>query len=267
MAELDLIQEELRELATPVIEAAGNPSEPFGVYFFGPNEPAAELARSVERDVFGKWFGNSAELLAAEYDHDDRDLVFFCVLDHRRRLPAGMARVGLPSGDLCKSFVDLEQRWGASIEDLVVTMGADWEPRETWDSLTIAVADEYRGKATDGLISLAILQTGAQGLRRCGFRTTVTILDVNVLGMVQPMLQDPYQLFPGVEPMSYLDSPASLPVFLDLDEWEPRLRDADPVMYELMIEGRGIEPAVRAPSWAPLMRAVGLEPRPASVTH
>lgn len=267
MAEIDLVLEELRELARPVIDAAGSPPEPFGVYIFAPDEPESELARFVERAVFGQWYGNTAELLSNEYDPYEKSAMFCCVLDHRRALPAGMARVGLPAPMQCKSFDDIERIWGTPIDGLLAATGSDWDRSRTWDSMTIAVADDYRGKATDGLISLALLQTGTQGMRQAGAAWTVTILDLNVLGMIQELLHEPYQRFPGIEPMAYLDSPQSLPVYLDLDEWEPRLRALDPIMHALIFEGLGIEPAVRPPAWAPLLRVLGLNPRPTSVTR
>ena len=84
---IDLVREEMRELASSVIDGAGNPTEPFGVYVFTADEPAAELARYVERTVFEEAFGNPRELLEAEYGPYESSTVFYAVLDHRRRLP------------------------------------------------------------------------------------------------------------------------------------------------------------------------------------
>lgn len=265
--DVDLVQEELRDVARSVIEAAGNPAEPFGVYIFTPDERESVLPRAVESRVFEQWYGNTDELLATEYEPYEPSAMFCCVLDHRRAAPAGMARIGLPSDRRFKSFDDLERIWGADVDAVLAASSAEWDLERSWDSLTIAVADEYRGKATDGLISLALLQTGTQGMRRADVVSTVTILDLTVLEVIQGMLHAPYQRFPGIEPMEYLDSPASLPVFLDLDEWEPRLRAADPIMHELIFEGRGIEPAVRPPAWAPLLRVLGLQPGPTALTR
>jgi len=254
MSELDLGREELRELATQVIAAAGDPTEPFGVYLFLPEQPESELPRSVERAVFDEFFGNSAELLDAEYRPYEDGVFFVRVLDQLRRLPAGMPRVGRPMGPPLKTFVDIEKMWGTKVEDLRATgSGADWVPEETWDSLTLGVERDYRGKATDGLISLGIFQTGTQSMRRCEARTTVAILDCNVLDLVQSMLADPYQRFDGLEPQVYLDSPASVPVLLDLAEWEPRLRAGAPPFHDIMFGGTGLEATVRPPEWAPLL--------------
>src|SRR4051812_20870641 len=160
MSELDLVREELRELATRVIAAAGDPGEPFGLYLFLAQQAESTLPRHVERTVFDEFFGNSQELLDTEYRPYEDGVFFICVLDQLRRLPAGMARVGRPTGRPLKTFVDIETMWGTKLDDLRATgSGADWVPEETWDSLTLGVEREYRGKATDGLISLGIFQT------------------------------------------------------------------------------------------------------------
>jgi len=259
MTELDLAQEELRELATRVIGAAGEPPEPFGIYLFLAEQSESALARAVERTVFDEFFGNSAELLDAEYGPYEDGVFFICVLDHLRRLPAGMARVGRPTSRPLKTFDDIATMWGTDVGALrAEASGADWNPDATWDSLTLGVERDYRGKATDGLISLGVFQTGVQSMRRCAGRTTVAILDCVVLSMVQSMLSAPYQPFVGLEPQRYLDSPASMPVLLDLDEWEPRLRAAAPHFHEMMFGGTGLEASVRPPAYAPLVGVTGV---------
>ena len=265
MAELDLVQEEMRELASAVIDAAGNPTEPFGQYVFRPDQPEAELARSVERIVFGEWFGNSRELLDAEYRPYEDTTVFLSILDHRRRLPAGMARMTLPSPRGFKTLNDIEAVWGRSLPDVLAETGLDWDLGRVWDVLTIAVMNEYRGKATEGLLTLSILQFGSQGLLHTGGRYSVTVLDLIVLDLVQGMIGHPYQRFPGIEPISYLDSPASIPVFADFEEWMPRLAATDPKLHDLLFVEPGIDGVLRGPSWSPVLRLADAgESRPAS---
>ncbi len=249
MAEINLRQEELRDRATAVVERAGNPTQPFGAYLFEPTAPESELARHVERVVFDRWFGNSRETLEVEYGPHEEQVFFLCVIDHRRRLPAGMARFGAPSSRRRKSFDDIEAMWGVEVANLELAATKSWSVDDTWDSLTIGVLDEYRGKATDGLISLALLQTAVRLMRRCAASTAVTIVDLRVLELFQTMLREPYQVFIGLEPRQYLDSPLSVPAMLDLDDWEPRLAAADPGLHAIMFRGVGIETVVRPAEW------------------
>jgi hypothetical protein len=258
MADLDLVAEELRELATPVIEAAGNPPEPFGQYVFRPDEPEAALARHVEQRVFGRWFGNSPELLEREYAPYLDSTVLLVVLDHRRRLPAAMARMTLPSEHGFKSLHDIETVWGQSLDETLARTDPGWDPARVWDVLTIAVDEDYRGKATDGLLTLSILQFGSQGLLRTGGRWSVTVIDLKVLDIVQTMIGRPYQTFPGVEPASYLDSPLSVPVYADFEEWMPRLASSDRDLHDLLFVRPGIEGALRGPDWVPVLETAGI---------
>src|SRR5216684_4710946 len=88
--------------------------EVFGSYLFLDSDPAAEIARSVERAVFLEAFGNTPELLAAEYGPYESSSLFLCIVDHRARRPAGAMRLILPriSGPGLKSVNDVEKAWG-----------------------------------------------------------------------------------------------------------------------------------------------------------
>ena len=96
----------------------------------------------------------------------------------------------------------------------------------------------------------------------------VTVLDLKPLDLIQTLTVDCFQFFDGLEPKSYLDSPLSVPVFIDLAEWEPRVLERAPDTHGILFRGVGIEAAVRPPSWAPLLRSLGQVPAPPLlVTH
>jgi hypothetical protein len=247
MAELDLVREELREMARRVIQRAGNPPEPFGVYLIAADDPDSELGRSVERAVFGQWFGNSPELLEAEYSTYDPATYFICVLDHVRSLPAGAIRITVPSARGLKTFADIERVWKQSVPEVLERSGLDWGADDVWDVVTMTVHDDYRGKATDGMISLALYQAVVRSLRSGGARRFVAVLDLHVVKLMQDLTTEPFHEFAGVQPMSYLDSPLSAPFYCDFDEYEPRLAAADPGMHGILFLGVGIESVVREP--------------------
>jgi hypothetical protein len=238
-------RDSLRELGGRIVAAAGQPLQPFGVYAFAAHEPESELARHVEREVFYEFFQNTPELLAAEYGPYEDSTLFLCVLDHRRRLPAGVIRLVLPSPAGLKSLDDVDAVWGHRLDEVLERTGMSFETDRVWDVATLAVDAEYRGRATDGLVSLALYQAVAQLALRCNARWVVTILDLVVLSLVQEATSHAFERFSGVEPLRYLDSPASLPVYCDLDAYFPRLETADPSMHEILYDGRGLEPAVR----------------------
>ena len=265
---IDLVREEMRELASSVIDAAGNPSEPFGVYVFTADEPASELARYVERTVFEETFGNPAELLDAEYGPYEESTVFYTVLDHRRRLPAGMMRIILPSDRGVKTFQVIEEVWGGRQDEVMARTATNWDLARTWDVTTLAVAVDYRGKSTDGLISLGLYQTLVRSALEGDALVLVTILDMKPLALIQTFTHNAFHEFEGIGPKSYLDSPLSVPAYVEFDEWVPRLIVDDPATHALLCDGVGIEVAMRPPSWAPLMRALGRAPNaPSLVTR
>ena len=221
----------------------------FGVYVLQSDEPAAELGRSVDREVFLEFFGNTAELLAEEYDPYEDSSVFICVVDHVQRCPAGVMRVILPSPLGFKSLHDIEGRWGEPIEDLMTRSGVTLERSELWDVATLAVRGGYRGEASGGLVSLALFQALAMLAPARGRRWAVAILDVIVLDMIQTEFLRPFTMLDGLAPKRYLDSPSSLPVLLDATDFESRLRFRAPSMAEILFDGRGLETVVSTPPW------------------
>jgi hypothetical protein len=253
-AELDLVQEELRDIAADIVDrrtADTNTKAGFGVYAIPGTDPAAELGRHIEREVFSEFFGNSPQLLAEEYSAYEENSVFITVLDHRRRLPAGVMRVIMPSATASqKSLDDIERVWKKDPTETLQTAGVDSRSPHVWDVATLAVTGDYRGGATQGLVSLALYQGLAGASLRHEVQWWVAVLDVVVLDLIQKQTTRPFRYFRGVEPLRYLDSPSSVPVWADVPDWERRIAAADPAMHELLCLGSGLEEAVSLPDWS-----------------
>jgi hypothetical protein len=246
--DIDLVRAELGELAGALI-GERHPTEPFGVYVLGPEQPAAELGRSVERVVFLEAFGNTRELLAAEYGVYEPASVFFIVLDHRRRVPAGMMRVIVPSRVGFKSLNDVARLWDESFEQLLARVDSSWDLARLWDLATLAVAPEYRGEAALGLVTQALVQALTMAGQRAGVRRWVGILDLPVLRMLQWRMGQPFRVFPGLDHRPYLGSSASAAVWGDAALWDAQLFTVDPVLHDVLFAGRGLEPVLSTPQW------------------
>jgi hypothetical protein len=238
----DLQDAEIRRLTQQIIPAGA--TEPFGAYVFRVDEPGAELGLHVERSVFLEAFGNTPELLAQEYERYEQSSVFICVVDQMRQIPAGVMRVLLPSPAGFKSFNDIEPVWGESAQTLIERTGLGLDPRRTWDIATLAVGAEYRGKATAGLVSMGLYQTLTLTARSCGTEWFIAILDVPVFRMLRWKLQMIFAGYKGITALPYLGSPASMPAWCDVIEAERRLR-ADPDLHAILVEGVGLEAALR----------------------
>ena len=244
-AELD----RLREIATEVIGA--NASEPMGLYVFRPEEEGAALPQFVAGTVFDEAFGADPELLNHEFSRYDHASVLVCVLDHRRRLPAGAMRLIVPSETGLKTINEIEPIWGRPYTELFDAAGIVYDPPRTWNLATLAVAPDYRMPAFQGLITLALVQASSMIAARCDMLWTVATMYVPVLRMLQWKLHRPLTEFPGVEPKGYPyhNEAAGLPVWGRLYDWYGRLAERDKVLYDIMVRGTGIEPMVRPADW------------------
>jgi hypothetical protein len=239
--------DELHGVADSVI---GDAEEPMGVYAFRPEDDGAILPLHVEQTVFEEAIGDTAAaVLSDEFAPYDHASLLFCVLDHHRKMPAAMLRLILPSRAGLKSLNDIEPNWGMSAKELFSASAFDFDPNHTWDVATLAIGPEYRAAAFQGMITMALCQSISILGGQVGFPWAVALLHVPVLRMLQWKLHRPFNEFAGVEPRPYLDSPASLPAWMHLPEWHRRLADRDPILFHMMTEGTGLEPAIRAPDW------------------
>lgn len=238
-----LAERELRKLTRRV--AAPNAEEPFGAYVFWHDEPGAALGRHVERAVLLEAFGDTPDVLAAEYGPYESSSFFICVIDHIRSVPAGIMRVILPFDHGLKSLNDMEPVWGVSAEELVRRTGLAMDPRNTWDIATLAVTQDYRKGAAGGLVGMGLYQTIALASRRFDVEWIVAILDMPVYKMLRWKLRMMFSGFEGIEPRPYLGSPASIPAWCDVVATERQLAENDPDLHAIMERGVGLEAGLR----------------------
>jgi hypothetical protein len=239
----------LREQCAALVERSGS-DQPFGTYLVPSNDPAAEIGRAVERQVFGEFFGNTPEMLAEEYAPFEPSSIFLCVIDQRRLVPAGVSRSIVPSAAGFKSLHDIPRVWGADADDLIARSESGLELGRCRDIATLATARDYRGAGTEGLVSLALYQAIIMSSLATHAPWLVAVMDVAVIDLLSERIGSPFSKYPGVVPRRYLDSPASLPVYVDLPAYGNRLAGADANMHSILFEGTGLEAAVRTPDWA-----------------
>ncbi len=231
------------ELSVLVDTVARPSAAPFGAYVFGPDEPGARMARALEAGVFEEAFGNDPQLLAAEYGPYEESSVFFVVIDHVRRMPAGAVRLVVPGGPSgLKSVNDLAPAWCEDPADLVAEALPGLPAATTWDWATLAVDPEYRSAQGYGLVSMGLYQSVVRTLRRAGGEHLLTIVDRAVYRMLRLRFAEPFVSFAPARP--YLGSTSSCPAHLALEEWGERLAIVEPELHSIIFEARGIEPAL-----------------------
>jgi hypothetical protein len=234
---------ELRSLVQEVVPQGA--SAPFGAYIFRGEERGAELGRHVEQAVFLEAFGNTPEVLAEQYGRYEPSSIFICVVDHLRRIPAGVMRVLLPSPQGFKSLNDIEPVWGVSATSLAERNGLRLDLDKTWDVATLAIAAEYRGKAARGVVSMGLYQTLTLAARRCGIEWFVAILDMPVFRMIRWRLRMIFAGYEGIAPLPYLGSAASIPAWCDVVAAERHLAANDLDLHAVLVEGVGLESALQ----------------------
>jgi hypothetical protein len=228
--------------------------EPFGVYLFETDEAAAALGRHVEYAVFSEAFGDTLEGLTKQFRPYEQASFFICVVDHLRRLPVGMMRVLIPSPAGFKSLNEIEPIWGIPAASLIESNGLALDPRSTWDVAMMGVLSDYRDGATGGLVNMALFQALARCAHACDIRWFVAVLTVPAFRMIRWKLHLIFAGYDGITPRQYQGSPASIPAWCDVACAEQKLADADGDLYRVLIEGVGLEPAVRPLSAASIER-------------
>jgi hypothetical protein len=244
---LDLARFETAGLLARILPE--HPTTAFGVYALAGDDPVAEVVRKLERQVFEETFGDSPELLELEYGPYDDSSLFLLAVDHRRMVPAGAVRIILPSETGWKSLVDVERIWGIDVGDVIARTPGALTNRSIWDIATLAVAPDYRGAATSGLVSMALYQGLFMTAPRCGAQYFVAMLDSVVLRFLQWQLHHLFSRFEGLPAAPYLGSKSSSLVWFEVEEWRRRLEVTDPTLHELLFEGIGLEAAVSTPDW------------------
>lgn len=220
--------------------------EPYGCYAFAAHDPRADIARYVERAVFLEAFGNTREMLREEYDPYESTSVFLCVVDHRRRLPAGAVRLILPSetGPGFKSANDIEPAWNEPGISMFRRAGVPIGTSSLWDIATLAVSPEYQHMlASAGLVSLGLYQSGVRAAVDAGIDWMIALLDVVVYRMSRLKFRNPF--VPCAEGRPYLGSASSLPVYLHISDWKQRVLSTDRSIHDVIFDASGIEAAVR----------------------
>ncbi len=255
--EVESSGDRLRTLAAEHMDSKSK--APLGVYVFAQDDPGAELARWVEAEVFLDTFGNTREQLQAEYSPYDGRTVFLCVIDHLRKMPAASMRVIIPTldGRLSKTLDDMERYWGISPAAATIRDGVPFPFFNTWDIATLAVSPSHQGRATAGIVSMALYEAYVRGSSECGYDYVVAVLDKRAYRFANWIFRETWAPFDGADAVPYLGSPASLPVWSQLSDWGARLKDGEGNLHELIFESRGFENVVELAPPGELSRLAG----------
>ncbi len=218
--------------------------KPFGLYVVEPPDPAVELAKQVETEVFGEFFeSNTPEFMEREYGPFEQYSTFLFVVDQQTKQPAGVMRLIRNSEQGLKSVNDLEKPpWSKPLGEVMAENPMSPDLDHTLDIATFAVLPQYRQKADPSSpVSSALYHATIAYSLEHGYTDWVAILDDKVLnGLIQPF-GEPFEHYQGLGSETYLDSPASTPVYLNLQRSMDRVQQFDQGTYDFLIKGVGLE--------------------------
>lgn len=188
----------------------------------GPDSDLAAVGRSLERQIFEETFGNDATVMAAEYGPYEASSLFFLVIDRKRGVTAGVARMIESRGAGVKTVDDAPQHIDADIDTILATHGMDGD--KVWDCATLAVLPQYRGGRSSLLVSTMIYRTFLVMGQRHGVRHAVSMLDRGAFRNLT-MIGVPMRTLADSGPFEYLGSRENRAVHMDFPAIEPAVRE------------------------------------------
>jgi hypothetical protein len=183
----------------------------------GPASALADVARTVERQVFEETFGMTRDTMVEEYRAYEDDSLFFVVLDRRTGLPAGAARVidgGGKTLDDAPDCIDMPL-------STIVAVHAMHSGR-IWDFATLAVLPEYRDGRSGLVVSSLLYRTFLNAGRRAGVRHIVCMLDRRAHRNLA-LIGVEFAPMAGSDPFEYLGSPSTAALYVPFADLEPSI--------------------------------------------
>lgn len=211
-------------------------------------DPYADIARTIERQVFEDAFGNTTDTMERAYGPYEQQSMFFVAIDRTldEPVPSGVLRIikngprGLMTvNDLAESQgVEIGQR-AEFIEQIKAYHGIS-DLDECWDIGTVAVLDQYR-LDRGHLTSVQLYR----GMHVAGMTADIkhyfSMIDVDARRILVRMLGIPFEPLAGSGPMEYMDSSETYPVYGNAEEF---LKSANRKKAEVEERMRGRSAAV-----------------------
>lgn len=227
-ARYDLSDSELKQLTGQLLEERlPESNESVICYRLDNDSPYANVARSVEREVFEKYFGNDAEVMTREYGPYEDQSIFFLSIDQDSKAPAGVLRVieNGPSG--LKTLNDLEDAAAsdaASMPQITAEEAQRYHGIESfddcWDVGTVAVRKGYR---SDTLTSVQLYRALYVSALNEDIEHFISIIAEKPYEKMTKYLGIPFVPLAGSEPFAYLGSEANQAAYGDVTEFYTKM--------------------------------------------
>jgi GNAT superfamily N-acetyltransferase len=203
---------EARRLVDELLETAG--TRRFSVHLAGPDDAAALLSLQVAADVFLEAFGNTADLLRAEYAELLPAMTHLVVLDRVTRTAVGSFILQSGPAEELKTVVDLAREpWCVPTDDALAALGLPRGDRTAVDQLLLAVRPAYRKV---GMAQLLMYAGWVLSVQR-GISLWTAILDEPLRRGMNELTHGALIPIAGAATQPYLGSAASTPISVRMD--------------------------------------------------
>ncbi|MDX1891464.1 hypothetical protein [Mycolicibacterium sp. 050158] len=189
----------------------------FACFTIEGDDPFANIARQVEREVFEDSWGNDSATMKREYGPYDDSSVFFMAVDTHAGVPAGVLRMIRNSSAGLKTIVDLDDCAKSPIAptaiaaaDVMRHHGIEDLDR-CWDGATAAIPRKYRRKLA--ATHVQIMRIVALAAMRENIEHFVSVLDAPVVRAARDVLGLPLVPLAGTPPFTHMDAPNNQAVY------------------------------------------------------
>jgi hypothetical protein len=193
----------------------------FAAYRIRGTSSYSDIARSIECEVFQRFFGNTPHDLHASYGPYDAHSHFLLAVDRETNQPAGTLRVIENSALGLKSLNDIrEAPLELTLQNVLDYHGID-NLASCWDVGTLAVRKPYRGE--DNAHFVGTMLYGLFHASACaeGIQHAVAILDGHAYRQLTEMLAVPFETIAGTAPFEYLGAKGSRAAYLRIRKVVP----------------------------------------------
>lgn len=203
---------------------------------FDPRGSDLEAAVACETDVFQDRFGETREHLDASFVGYEDASVFLALVDASgTAVASARLLVPGPAGTKTAEYMSAEP-WGMDAQASMA--GAGLDPATTWDVATLSV--RRRSHATGALWTAALCHGLFQVARANGVSATVALMD-EVARQRLAMMGIVYTTLPGASSQAFDGSPATTPVYADMQTMIDNQRRQLPDAYRLVGLGHGLD--------------------------
>lgn len=179
-------------------------------YEVGPDSPLSDVARTVERIVFEKRFGNTSSDMAKIYGPYEESSRFFLSVDRENGEPVGALRVSTHSEAGLMTLNSLPEGMKPNLEQLEATHNIQ-SLDDCWDVGTVAVLPAYRKQGIG--VSTQLYRGMYKSAMNEGIQHLLAIIDEKPLETMTKYLGIPFVPLMGLPPFSFEGSESSTAVY------------------------------------------------------